>query len=106
MLPISPLNNARGPAIAKFATKHRLPGVSPLRSFSDAGGLMAYGPNMAVMFRSLTAQVAKIFKGARPGDLPIEQPTHFVLVINGKAAATLGIKLLHALLVRADEVIE
>jgi putative ABC transport system substrate-binding protein len=101
----SPLINARGSAIARFATRHRLPGIAPFRSFSAAGGLMSYGPDLDVMFRSLGARVAKILKGAKPGESPIEPPSRFELVVNSKAAAALGIKLPQALLARADEVI-
>ena len=102
----SPLLNAASKTIAGFLATQRLPGISPYRGFVDAGGLLSYGPNLAVMFRALPVYVSKILKGAKPGDLPIEQPTHFELVVNQKTAKAIGVKLPPAILVRADEVIE
>ncbi len=102
----SPLINAAGKTIAGFLATHRLPGISPFRTFSDNGGLLSYGPNLKVMYRAMAVYVAKILKGAKAGDLPIEQPTHFEFVVNLKTARALGIKLPQTVLVRADEVIE
>ena len=92
--------------LADLAAKNRLPGMYPIREFVDAGGLMAYGPNNADMLRRAAAYVDKILKGAKPGDLPVEQPTKFELVINLKTAKTLGLTIPQSLLGRADEIIQ
>ena len=102
----SPLINAAGKTIADFLATQRLPGISPFRIFADSGGLLSYGPNLKVMYRALATYVSKILKGAKAGDLPIEQPTHFEFVVNLQTARALGIKLPQTVLVRADEVIE
>jgi ABC-type uncharacterized transport system substrate-binding protein len=92
--------------IASLAQKNRLPSIYGLREFADAGGLMAYGPNYAEGWRRAATYVAKILKGAKPGDLPVEQPTKFELVINLKTAKVLGLTIPQSLLLRADQVIE
>jgi putative ABC transport system substrate-binding protein len=92
--------------IADLAALHRLPAVYGLREHAEAGGLMAYGPNRLAMFHHAATFVDKILKGAKPDDLPIEQPTKFELVINLKAAKALGLTIPQALLLRADEVIQ
>lgn len=102
----SPLFNAASKTIASFLATHRLPGISPYRAFAESGGLLSYGPNLPIMFRGLAVYVSKILKGAKPGDLPIEQPTHFELIVNQKAAKPIGVKIPAGILVRADEVIE
>jgi putative tryptophan/tyrosine transport system substrate-binding protein len=102
----SPLINHSSKAIADFVTTHRLPSISPFRSFSEYGGLLSYGPNLLIMYRGMAVYISKILKGAKPGDLPIEQPTHFELVVNLKAAKAMGIKITQGILVRADEVME
>jgi len=92
--------------IASLATQGRLPMISALSVHAEAGGLMAYGPSISEAFRRAATYVDKILKGTRPGDLPIEQPTKFELVINLKTAKALGLTIPPSLLLRADQVIE
>ena len=91
--------------IAKLASKARLPIIFGLRPFADAGALMSYGPNVGELFRRSAGYVDKILKGAKPGDLPIEQPTQFELVVNLKTSRALGITIPELILLQADEVI-
>jgi putative ABC transport system substrate-binding protein len=79
--------------------------ISGIRQFVEAGGLMSYGPNLGDQFRRDAIYVDKIFRGAKPADLPIEQPTKFELFINGRTAKTLGLKIPQSLLISADKVI-
>jgi len=92
--------------IAELTAKHRLPAVAQDRIYADAGVLMSYGPSLAEQSLRAATYVDKIFKGAKPADLPVEQPTKFELVINGKTAKTLGLAIPQSLLVSADKVIE
>jgi putative ABC transport system substrate-binding protein len=92
--------------LVDLAAQSRLPAVYTWREFVDAGGLMSYGPNLADLFRRAATYVDKILKGAKPGELPVEQPTKFELVINLKAAKALGLTIPPSLLRRADQVIE
>jgi putative ABC transport system substrate-binding protein len=92
--------------IVELAAKYRLPSVSSFRDYAEAGGLMSYGQNLAEQFRRAATYVDKILKGAKPGDLPVEQATTFELVINLKTAKALGVRTTQELLLRADRVIE
>ena len=92
--------------IADHAVRRRLPTVFGVSEFAEAGGLLAYGPSLADGFRRAASYVDKILKGAKPADLPVEQPTTFELVINLKTAKALGLTIPQALLLRADRVIE
>ena len=92
--------------IAELAAKNRLPGTYSMSEFVDAGGLMSYSPNIADNFRRAADYVDKILKGAKPSELPVEQPTRFELVINMKTAKALGITIPQSILLRADRVIE
>ena len=92
--------------IADLAAKARLPAMYGLRGHVDAGGLLAYAANYADLYRRGALYVAKILKGAKPADLPVEQPTRFELVINAKTAKALGRTIPYSVLLRADEVIQ
>jgi putative tryptophan/tyrosine transport system substrate-binding protein len=89
-----------------FATEHRLPSVNAYRELVEGGGLMSYGPSYEDMHRRAADYVDKILKGAKPGDLPLEQPTKFTLIVNLRAAKAMGVDVPPILLARADEVIE
>jgi putative ABC transport system substrate-binding protein len=92
--------------IVEFATRHRLPTMTGLRSLVDAGGLMSYGASFLAMYRRAATFVVKILQGAKPADLPVEQPTKFELVLNLKTAQALGLTVPPLVLAQADEVIE
>src|SRR3954449_225574 len=92
--------------IAELAEKSRLPAMCPYRDYVEAGGLMAYAVDLAELLRRMAEDVHQILKGAKPGDIPIYQPTKFALLINLKTVKSLSIVLPPALLARADEVIE
>ena len=103
--PETPVNARHRDLIIELAAQHRLPAMYASRDFVEAGGLMAYGPSFAALFRRAAVYVDKLLKGAQPADLPVEQPMHFELVINLKAAQALGLALPPTLLFLADEVI-
>jgi ABC-type uncharacterized transport system substrate-binding protein len=92
--------------IADFTVKHRLPAISMFRRFAEGGGLISYGPNQPEYYTRLSVYIDKILRGAKPADLPIEQPTKFELVVNLKAARGLGLTIPAAILLRADRLIE
>lgn len=92
--------------VVDLAAKSRLPTIYPTSEFVDAGGLMSYAPDFVDLFRRAATYVDKILKGAKPGELPVEQPTKFELVVNLRTARVLGINIPESLLARADEVIE
>jgi putative ABC transport system substrate-binding protein len=91
-------------SIVAFAAKERLPAIYGISEYMDAGGLMLYGLNIANQYRRAAVYVHKILKGAKPGDLPVEQPAHYELRINLKTARALGFSIPHSLVVRADHV--
>lgn len=92
--------------IVELAARHRLPAIYEHREYIDVGGFVSYGPNLLAVVRRAAYYVDRILKGAKPADLPVEQPRHFELIINRKAARALGLTLSPSLLSRADEVID
>ncbi len=102
----SPFFVEHRPLVAALAIEHRLPTMFVFRSYVDAGGLMSYGVEQLAMYRRIGVYVAKILKGTKPADLPVEQPTKFELVVNLKTAKAIGVELPTSILLRADEVIE
>ncbi len=101
-----PLMNANRVRINTLALGARIPTIFGFREFVDAGGLMSYGPNFADLFRHAADFVDKILRGAKPADLPVQQPTKFDLIVNLTTAKALGLKIPESFLLRADEVIE
>ena len=107
LLPLAdPLIFAHGAQIADFAARSRLPAMHPFREFVEAGGLMAYSVDLTDMYGRAATYVDKILRGAKPADLPIEQPTRFDFVINLKAAEALGLAIPQSVLLRADRVVK
>ena len=106
ILPPNPVAITNQGQVASFARKLRLPSMYAQREYVHVGGLMSYGPSTAEMNRRAATYVDKILKGAKPADLPVEQPTKFELVVNLKTAKVLGLTIPQALIQRADEVIQ
>ena len=104
--PLGALTYAHRAKLVQLALKHRLPGIYWVRDYVEAGGLMSYGANFADVGRRAAYFVDRILKGAKPGDLPVEQPTKFELVINMKTAKALGLTIPQSILIRADEIIQ
>jgi len=102
----SPVLGSRRKALVELAVKNRLPAIYPHSDYMDAGGLMFYGPSISDLFRRAATYVDKILKGAKPADLPVEQPTKFELVVNLKTAKALGLTIPPSVLLQADRVIE
>ncbi|HMA79880.1 MAG TPA: ABC transporter substrate-binding protein [Candidatus Binatia bacterium] len=102
---LSPLTTLHSKRIVELALKHRLPGIYPTKQFVEEGGLMAYGPLIGDLYRRAAIYVDKIFKGAKPADLPVEQPTKFEFVVNLKAAKQIGMTIPPNVLARANRVI-
>jgi putative ABC transport system substrate-binding protein len=103
---LSSLTVRRAGDVTAFARQHRLPAVYGARTFAERGGLLSYGPDLVDSYRRAATYLDKIFRGATPADLPVEQPTKFELVINLKTAKALGLTIPPAVLARADEVIQ
>jgi putative ABC transport system substrate-binding protein len=102
----APILSAQRGQITALAAKHRLPTMYYLRDYVEAGGLMAYAPDLSVQFERAADYVNKILKGARPAELPIEQPTRWTLVVNLKVARALRLRMPESILLRADEVLQ
>jgi putative ABC transport system substrate-binding protein len=102
----SPFSAANRDKLVQFAASRRLPAMYFDEDFADAGGLMSYGPSIVDAYRQAATYVDKILKGAKPGDLPVEQPTRYGLIINLKTARDLGLKIPPSVLLRADRAIE
>jgi putative ABC transport system substrate-binding protein len=101
-----PMLGSQRMRLAELSAKHRLPSISPFREAAEYGGLISYGPSLRANFRRAAVYIDRILKGAKPADLPVEQPTTFELVINIKTAKALGLTIPPSLLARADQVIE
>ena len=106
LLLADPFTISQRSRIVEFAAEQRLPAIYESSNFVDVGGLISYGPSISDQYRRAATYVDKILRGAKPADLPIEQPTKFELVINMRAAKALGIKIPESILLRADKVIE
>jgi putative ABC transport system substrate-binding protein len=102
----SPLMAAESKRVAYLALQHRIPAIFPERRFLEVGGLISYGPSLPTTYRQAANYIDRILKGAKPGDLPVEQPTQFTLVVNQGSAKLLGLSLPEAILLRADDIIE
>jgi putative ABC transport system substrate-binding protein len=103
---LNPVLFANRGQIVSFAQRNRLPSMYAQKEYVDAGGLMSYGPSSADLWRRAATFVDKILKGAKPADLPVEQPTRFELVINMKTAKALGLTIPQSVLLRADQIIQ
>ncbi len=102
----SPVFNSARKQIVELAAKHRTPASMPFPGFAEDGGLMAYGPHLTTMFRQAGAIMVKVLRGSRPGEIPIERPTRFELVVNLRTAKALGLAIPQSVLLRSDRVIE
>jgi putative ABC transport system substrate-binding protein len=101
----SPMTWAQSPHLAELAMRHRLPAASMADQFADSGGMLSYGPDGANANERCAVLVAQVLRGAKPGDLPVERPTKFSLIVNLKAAKALGLRIPESVLVSADKVI-
>ena len=102
----SPFFNVHRQRLIELAARYRMPAAYEFKNYVEDGGLMSYGPNVDAMWRDAAKYIDRILKGARPGDLPIERPSKFELVINLKTAKALGLTIPQTLLLRADHVVE
>jgi putative ABC transport system substrate-binding protein len=103
---VDPFTSQHRKRIVDFAAQRRLPAIYEAREFVESGGLICYGPNPIAMERRAAEYVDKIFKGAKPADLPVEQPTKFEMLINIKTANALGLSIPQSVMLRADQMIE
>ena len=103
---LGPLFNTQQRQVLDFAVKNRLPAMYPASEFVEAGGLMSYAPNNADLWRRAADYVDKIFKGAKPADMPVEQPTKFEFLVNLKTAKQIGMTIPQKVMERADKVIQ
>jgi putative tryptophan/tyrosine transport system substrate-binding protein len=106
IIPIAPAFYRDRERLARFGIQHRIASIAAVREFADAGCLLSYGPDFPAMFRLAAEYVDRIARGAKPADLPVEQPTKFELIINVKTAKALGLDIPDKLLALADAVIE
>jgi putative ABC transport system substrate-binding protein len=106
VIPPNPLIGAHRGRVAALATRHRLPSIAVYREYAPDGGLMSYGPNSLDIFRRSTNYIDRILRGADPGELPVQAPVTYELVVNGRTARELGLAIPPSILARADEVIE
>jgi ABC-type uncharacterized transport system substrate-binding protein len=97
---------SRRDQLAALASRHAVPTIYDTQQFAASGGLISYGPSFTSVFRQLGTYAGKVLKGAKPADLPVQQPTKFELVVNLKTAQALGLTVPQSILARADEVIE
>jgi putative ABC transport system substrate-binding protein len=104
--PETPVNARHRDLIVALANQHRLPAIFGAREFVDAGGLMSYGTNFVDLHRRVAAYVDRILRGARPNDLPVEQPTRLEFALNLRTAAALGLRISNAVVMRADHVVQ